>query len=290
MNIIEIPQDHKQLIYYLLTVEDLSNLGKTCKTFYYDEQRKKFCVLKIVDSYFYSSLDSSNFNLNCKKVREMYFQRLQEIRFQNPRINKIDFSLDHYLQLEISTKYLICENISKYLCDIWIYSEKDNCLEYGILYYSLENILKDIFTFDSNIMRIKILDEFNIRMKGYRSKYSLYDFNQIFLSLLNYSYWKDLDKIIEISDLIETYNIEYLYAFLYAIFQPFIDIEYNIEHDKFINQFENQLYESYNKHKTYYERLMELFTISNYMIHDYFNESIDFRKERWFVINDDYDY
>lgn len=322
-NILSIPQDHKNLIYQFLDVKELVQLGKTCKSFHQDAKRKYFIAIKLVDSCFYHrspELNDNNFYSHLD-IPNIYFQRLKTINIsditiyggdKNPCL--IHFFVFPFMMLEYKEKYLIVENLVKYLYELWKYAEDKNefirnySFQLFELYHSIENVLKNIFIYDDE-MRTKILDDLGVlKRKTKNSKNITHgNFIYIFIETNKYSrsyfissldmkdYWRNLVQIIKIADFLENYNIKYLYDYLYEIFRPFIDCLYSesILDDVYIEEFDRRLKENYTKTKTYKERLFELFTSCNYNIHRDFTYAFELRMRRWYGLEmdeDDYDY
>lgn len=297
-----IPQDHKNLIYSFLDIKDLVNLSETCKTFHQDEKRKEIIQIKLVHSCFHSSyplLKEHHLHI-FPNIMNYYFEYLKTIKFTEPSINhEIPFFIQPFLTLPTSDKYLIIENLVRYLTDIWIYARKHKIS--GLFLFSIfENILKEIFIHDEDTIRINILNELSTFSKktkmnqkiSYHFKDSQQYIIEQFICDLGLCYWKDLPILIDIADLLERYDEMYLYEFLYETFQPFIDCQ-NTSEDEYIELFEDEWMNHMSCGKTYKDRLFELFTSCHYMVHEEFERAIDFRIKRFHGMNieeEDYDY
>jgi len=314
-----IPQDHKNLIYQFLSIKDLLHLGQTCKAIHHDEKRIQIIQKKIIDSCFYAQsikpvLKESLIQIY-PNVMNDYFHRLKTIQItdtSNYQISyPIPFFISPFLMLPVNVRSLIVKNLTRYLYDLWMYAQDNQITPYSSisLFDSLENILKEIFIYDIQSIKVYILYElyeFSNKTKSSDRRYSKNRHSYFntepnrytvdrFICSLGLRYWKDLECIIEIADLLESYDLMYLYDFLYEIFQPFIDWNYfrSEEHDEYIYEFEDKLNESYDTHMTYKDRLFELFTSSEYMIHDEFKYVFEARRRRLDGLEDideDYDY
>jgi hypothetical protein len=298
-----IPQDHKNLIYYFLSINDLVNLSETCKTFYRDENRKEFIQRKLVDSCFYSSpplLKESHFHM-FPNIINIYFQYLKTLQMKEIKY-PIPFFINPFLSLDPNERHQIVQSIFKsYGYYYFKYIEEQNMETLShceVLFISIENILKEIFINDEDDIRKRVLDEFSFFNK-FINNINVYYHNitltESFLFSLNLKYWKDLEKIIQIANVLEIYDQDSLYEFLYELFQPFIDYQNmnSIKEDKYVESFENKLEQIYHisPKKIYKDRLFELFTSCHYMIHQEFEWAIEFRLDRLDSIDEeDFDY
>jgi len=319
MNIKNIPQDHKTIIYHFLSIRDLIQLGETCKVFYLDEERKRIFTNKLIDSCFYVETYSVLKSIKLRHfpdVSKLYFERLKNINIKDIGMlkskssykgldvikeYKIHFDIITFLELDENDRYNIIMNLVNYLYDLWKYAEekrqiiRGSSFDYLSIYLSIENIIKEIFIYDY-MMREKIIDNLcelrnrtkdskDIISSGFIHEFietNRYSITSYFISCLNLKYWNDLEKIIQIADFLEKYNILYLYDFVDSIFSSFIDYlyEYSIVEDQYIDEFEYNLYQPYDNNITYKDRLFEIFRICFYHIHDDFDCSLKIRKER----------
>ena len=306
MNILFVPQDHKNFIYHFLSVRDLLNLSETCKTFCQDEKRREVIQRKLVDSCFYSRTPLLKESLVCiyPNVINLYFDSLKKIKFTKQSISQINkheipLFLTSFLMLPYNEKVLIVKNLIQYLYDIWKYTLEilDHHYTDVHLFLTFENILKLIFINDPKIRHDMLFELYCFSSKTKNSEriypknrfsYNFKEPNRYtldqFLCGLGLTYWRDFKTIIEIADLLDPDYEMYLYDFLYEIFQPFIDCQYlsSMKEDEYVELFEDQLNQKYDMSsgKTYKDRLLELFTCCDYMVHQEFEWSIEFRIKR----------
>ena len=304
-NIIHIPQDHKNFIYERLSIRDLVNLSESCKSFYQDEKRKETIQKKLIDSCFYSTIPLlKELHVHIfPNIINLYFEHFKRIKITHQSISHlkdtIPFFIGPFLSLSSNEKCLIITKLVDFLYDIWKYAQDKEFYYINInLFTTFENILKMVFRNESNTIQIYILNElsnFSNKTKNGQRIYTknrfTYNFNEPnrytideFICHLNLFYWKDLPLIIRIADVLESYDEMYLYDFLYEIFQRFIDCNYlnSMKEDEYVELLEEQLYKKYDMScdKTYKDRLFELFTSCEYMIHQEFDWAMELRTMR----------
>jgi hypothetical protein len=209
----------------------------------------------------------------------------------------------------------------EYMYQIWIYGErqmKDMKIvefEYYDLYHSIQNVIQNVFIHDK-LMRRKVMDglqelrkrtensrelygdywvddiqEFRKSTENSRKLYgdywlasNQYSMEWFFGNLFTICYPQDIPNILSIADFIENYDIDYLYFFLYSIFQRFIEIDFSKESSHinlYIEEFQYKFNEKYNEKLTFLDRLFQLFTSGNYFIHVEFEDALEFRREEW---------
>jgi len=98
--------------------------------------------------------------------------------------------------------------------------------------------------------------------------------------------FNELDIILDIGSFLSTIEDHHmlLYHYLYERFHYFVDADYEEEaeaNDCFVQDFIEDLNQEFNEIKSKKEKLFELFTLANYMIHDEFNWALDFRLKRF---------
>lgn len=314
-SIIHIPQDHKNFIYDLLSIRDLLNLSESCKSFHQDEKRKEIIQNKLIHSCFYSNEPLlKEFHSDIfPNIMGFYLDRFKKIKFTEQSMshvkNNIPFFIGPFLSLPCDEKCLIITNLINYLYDIWKFAQTKEFYYINInLFSTFEYILKMIFRSENNLIQLYILNElsnFSNKTKNSQRIYTKnrfsYNFNEPnrytideFICHLGLFYWKDLSIIIRIADVLESYDEMYLYDFLYEIFQPFIDCNYlnSMKEDHYVELFEEQLHQKYDMScdKTYKDRLFELFTSCDYMIHQDFDWAMEVRNMRLNQMEDEEDF
>lgn len=253
---------------------------------------------------------------------------IKDIEHYEAKNFKSGMEINHHAisKSSLNDKLEIIENLVNYLFSLWRYAEEKSqdmkslpSFDYYKLFNSIENILNIMFIHDCHQIRLKIMNELvslNQRTKDskklidvsrnhhQRYNYDLFhiDTNQYnylyFIKGLNiFCYWtNDLDTIIDIGIFFGDYNPLFLYFYLYEIFNPFLTINgthHSLIADDYIEDFCYKLEEKYHMDMTYKDKLFELFTLANYMIHDEFENVIEQRiqiRNEYSMDIDDYDY
>jgi hypothetical protein len=230
--------------------------------------------------------------------------------------------INHHIisKSSLNDKLEIIDNLVNYLFSLWKYGEEKSqdmksltSFDYYKLFNSIENFLNIMFIHGSYEVRLKIMNELvSLNQKTKDSKelvavsgnYDLFhmDTNQYnhlyFIQGLNiFCYWtSDLDTIIDMGMFFGDYNPLFLYFYLYEIFNPFLTINgthHSLIADDYIEDFCYKLEEKYHMDMTYKDKLFQLFTLANYMIHDEFENVIENRiqiRNQYSMDIDDYDY
>jgi hypothetical protein len=299
------------------------NLGETCKTFYLDENRKDEIQKKIIKTWFYTSspLILGSYSAIFPNLLDFYFDHLKKIQISDHSLKTLQPTLPFFtfafLNLTDKEKNLMIKNLVQNIYDIWriwkVKKDKESNKEeihyiHIPLFVTFENILKSIFIRENNYWRCYILDILYDFSKKTKSTERLFPKNRFsyndqepdrytldqFICSLSLGYWKDLSVIVEIGDFLETYDEMYLYDFLYKLFYCFINCQYlySMKEDEYVEMFEDQLDKFYDmsSKKTYKHRLLELFTSCHYMIHEEFENALEFRSKRLQGIDDEEDF
>ena len=140
-----VPQDHKNLIYECMDIHTLISLGKTCKTFLYDEQRKKSLSKKVVDEYIYTSIYNSPVLVSehfgsqqlLDYLCEYYFSRLNrisicdlEVLFQEYSIVPFEMFEHLFTELPFAKKISIIQNVFHFMKDLFLIADKSKSCVY----------------------------------------------------------------------------------------------------------------------------------------------------------------
>ena len=248
------------------------------------------------------------------------FQR--EIQIQS-------FPLD-FIELEDSKyKKEIMMNIFQFMFDSWNYAEKyqqdmdtsfattykkdeRSYFDLFTLYESLEYFIQKVFIEDKSyrdeiMTYLYQLQEDTKNSREYESvpfRYDYYSFqsNQFnvtrFLCYLDhYEITTDLDKILDIGEYLSKFKDPFLFYYLRERFDCFIDLENINEYDGIMEEFSQLLDNVYENQTTYKEKLFELFTLSNYSIHNEFENCLRYRLKldrgeinNYDGVYEDYDY
>jgi hypothetical protein len=251
---------------------------------------------------------------------DKYFQKLENIKFNlNLNKNKFNqhiyFPIDYFLYQSLSRKEKIILNIKRYLLDLWKYAEKNkqDLFEYDLglgknngfpfsnLRKSLESILKNIFSED-NSMKPKILETildlenitknsqfgfiegkisslYHYNPNSFDYKTNKFDSMMFFIESDNYD-CLDLDKIVPTADfLIQNFDYIYTYHYLRDRFYLFLDLD-DYYYDKEMDYMNKQIGKPYNHSQSFGDKLMELFTLSNYNVQEEFQFVIQSRNAR----------
>ena len=228
------------------------------------------------------------------------FQR--EIQIQSFPLDFIDLEDSKY-------KKEIMMNIFQFMFDSWNYAEKyqqdmdssfvstfkkdeSNYFDLFTLYESLEYFIQKIFIEDKSyrdeiMTYLYQLQEDTKNSREYESlpfRYDYYSFqsNQFnvtrFLCYLDhYEITTDLDKILDIGEYLSKFKDPFLFYYLRERFDCFIDLENINEYDGIMEEFSQLLDNVYENQTTYKEKLFELFTLSNYSIHNEFENCLRYR-------------
>jgi hypothetical protein len=235
------------------------------------------------------------------------------------------FPLD-FISLELKEKKEILTNLFQYMYDLWKYAEEhdqdmdrscdesiESFFDFFFLYESMEYFIKKVFVEDKS-MRDEIMNylehlekstkdskPYTDRRYDYFTKNSnQFDMNQ-FITYVDSSEFTDLESIIDIGEYLLKFEEPYTYHYLRERFDPFIDLsdDENLRlNDDFVEDFIHELSEPYMFQQTYKDELFELFTFSNYLIHEEFELALSYRLKRYYgeihvdsqEEHDDYDY
>lgn len=224
---LNIPQDHKSIIYSFLDIKSLILLGSTCKTFHNEEIRIQTLIRKVVDTYFYCKSSYTGIIRNWmvlpyeKLFYEIYIDKLKKISFNhlelikhpeyNSSVNQVDtvsnsdiiihIFIDHILRLPIYERKQIYQNLFAYFKRLLALNEI-NRKHIKKLERYLYRDLRELFRYEKNReMKRLIISEVDklIEISGAGG----YDYTLKNFLFMNY---EDVTDMIEIGEILLSIN------------------------------------------------------------------------------------
>ena len=219
---LNIPKDHKSIIYLFLDIKSLILLGSICKTFYTDEIRIRTLTQKVVDTYFYCKSSYTGIIRNWtnfpyeKLFYEIYIDKLKKISYdlRNIEESKDTHSMEKKDQ-ELSNTNVVFER------DVIIYIFFDAILRLPT--YERRQIYQSLFGYINRLFSIGEKNRKNMR------KLETHLYNDLF-DLFRYEKNREMKKMIisEIDKLTKTTRageyIPTLKTFLYKNYEDVMDI------------------------------------------------------------------
>ena len=217
----------------------------------------------------------------------------------------IKFRREEFLELALSRQQNIIKVLIKYMYDLWAHAQKYkqdmtkssyHYLNFYSLHKSIEYFLQYVFEVNSNL-RSFIIDNL-IWLNDATKSSKIHDDDDIyhhddilsngfkienFISYCGTQEFYLLDEILDIGDWLLKNTKEYLYDYLDFRFENLIDLssdEENRSYDYFMVKLKQELSKPYDQNYTKKDKLFQLFTSANYMIHGEMEKAIEYRLKR----------